>query len=294
MVDTFPSPPQGPRVPPRALIAEQVRQSLAEDVGPGDLTAGLISALAHSIVTITCREMAVLSGRPWVEELFSQLDPALRTVWTAEDGDRLTPGQILCTLEGSTRALLTGERTALNFLQTLSGTATLARHYADAVAGTGVRILDTRKTLPGLRLAQKYAVLCGGCANHRLGLYDAILIKENHIQAAGSVTAALRAAVQTAAGVEIEVEVESLDQLAEALAAGAHRILLDNFDLDGLRAAVCLNGGRARLEASGNVTLETVRAIAETGVDDISVGSLTKDVQAVDLSLRFVATRILV
>lgn len=295
----IPDPVAAPQPPPRDLIAVQVRQALAEDLGSGDLTAGLISEWSRSTVTITCRETAVLSGRPWVEELFSRLDPELRLAWTARDGDRLTRSQILCTLEGSTRALLTGERTALNFLQTLSGTATQARRYADAVMGTGVRILDTRKTLPGLRLAQKYAVTCGGCANHRMGLYDAILIKENHIQAAGSIGAALGAAMDAVAGVErakveIEIEVESLGELTEALAAGARRILLDNFDLEGLRAAVRLNAGRARLEASGNVTLETVRAIAETGVDDISVGGLTKDVRAVDLSLRFLDTRALV
>ena len=206
---------------------------------------------------------------------------------TVTDGDRLMPNQTVCRLTGAARALLTGERTALNFLQTLSGTATLARRWADAVAGTGARILDTRKTIPGLRLAQKYAVTCGGCHNHRIGLYDAVLIKENHIAAAGSVTAALRAAQGEVAGLEIEVEVETLEQLREALAAGARRILLDNFPLERLREAVAIAAGRARLEASGGVSLETVRAIAETGVDDISVGALTKDVRAVDLSMRF-------
>jgi nicotinate-nucleotide pyrophosphorylase (carboxylating) len=210
--------------------------------------------------------------------------------WQAKDGDRLLPGQCICRMQGNTRSLLSGERAALNYLQTLSGIATLARRYADAIAGTGARVLDTRKTIPGLRLQQKYAVSCGGCANHRIGLFDAILIKENHIHAAGSTSLALQVALATAPeGVEIEIEVESLAQLSEALEAGARRILLDNFELDGLRQAVALNQGRARLEASGNVNLQTIRAIAETGVDDISVGALTKDVRAVDLSMRFVS-----
>lgn len=267
----------------------QVAQALEEDLGSGDITAGLIDANASSRVEILCREAAVLCGSPWFDEVFRQLDAKVDIEWMALDGDLLAPGQLICRLSGNTRALLSGERTALNYLQTLSGTATLARRYADAVAGTGVRILDTRKTLPGLRLQQKYAVSCGGCDNHRIGLYDAILIKENHIHAAGSIGAALQAAEKAApAGTSIEIEVESLAQLEEALANGAKRVLLDNFDLGNLREAVELNAGRARLEASGNVNLETVRAIAETGVDDISVGSLTKDVKAVDLSMRFV------
>ena len=279
---------QEPRaLPPHDTIAGQVRAALAEDVGPGDRTAALIPATAAATARIISREPAVLSGRAWVDEVYRQLDPAVRIEWLAADADPLVPDQTLCRLTGPARALLTGERTALNFLQTLSGTATLARRWADAVAGTGARILDTRKTIPGLRLAQKYAVTCGGCHNHRIGLYDAVLIKENHIAAAGSVTAALRAAQAEASGLEIEVEVETLGQLREALAAGARRILLDNFPLERLREAVAMAGGRARLEASGGVSLETVRAIAETGVDDISVGALTKDVRAVDLSMRF-------
>jgi nicotinate-nucleotide pyrophosphorylase (carboxylating) len=197
------------------------------------------------------------------------------------------PGETLCRLEGNTRALLSGERTALNYLQTLSGTASTARQFADAVAGTGVRVLDTRKTLPGLRMQQKYAVACGGCYNHRFGLYDAILIKENHIQAAGSISAALQAARALDAAVSVEIEVEGLQQLEEALAAGARQVLLDNFSLEDLRRAVALNNGRARLEASGNVSLDTVEAIARTGVDAISVGELTKHLRAVDLSMRF-------
>ena len=274
-------------LPPPETIAAQVRAALAEDVGPGDRTAALIPADAVACANILSREAAVLSGAPWVDEVFRQIDPTVRIDWLARDGERLSAGQTLCRLTGPARALLTGERTALNFLQTLSGTATLARRWADAVAGTGARILDTRKTIPGLRLAQKYAVTCGGCHNHRIGLYDAVLIKENHIAAAGSVAAALNAAAASAAGLEVEIEVENLDQLREALAAGARRVLLDNFPLVRLREAVAIAGGRARLEASGGVTLDTVRAIAETGVDDISVGALTKDLRAVDLSMRF-------
>ena len=274
-------------LPPHEAIAAQVRAALAEDVGAGDRTAALIPADALGRAHVVSREAAVLSGTAWVDEVFRQLDPTVVVDWLARDADAIAPGHTLCRLSGPARSLLTGERTALNFLQTLSGTATLARRWADAVAGTKARIFDTRKTIPGLRLAQKYAVTCGGCHNHRIGLYDAVLIKENHIAAAGSITAALRAAQREAAGLEIEIEVETLDQLREALAAGARRVLLDNFPLEGLREAVAVAAGRARLEASGGVTLETVRAIAETGVDDISVGALTKDVRAVDLSMRF-------
>ncbi|MEJ2452794.1 MAG: carboxylating nicotinate-nucleotide diphosphorylase [Candidatus Thiodiazotropha sp.] len=271
------------------LIHRQVALALQEDLGDGDLTAALIDAEAVSRVELICREEAVLCGTPWFDEVFCQLDPDLTIEWLARDGERLQPDQCICRMQGHTRSLLSGERTALNYLQTLSGTATLARRYADAVAGTGARVLDTRKTLPGLRLQQKYAVRCGGCANHRIGLFDAILIKENHIHAAGSARQALQAALASAPeGIGIEIEVESLEQLSEVLEAGAQRVLLDNFDLEGLRQAVALNAGRARLEASGNVTLQTIRDIAETGVNDISVGALTKDVKAVDLSMLFV------
>lgn len=269
------------------LIAAQVRAALDEDLGEGDLTAALIAASDSLSVQLICREPAVLCGRPWFDQSFRQLDPGVAIDWLAGEAEQVAANQLLCRIEGNARALLSAERTALNYLQTLSGTATLAHRYAQAVAGTGVRILDTRKTLPGLRLQQKYAVQCGGCYNHRLGLYDAILIKENHIAAAGSVSAALKAAQGIAQGVGIEVEVESLQQLDEALAAGAGHLLLDNFPLQRLREAVVRNAGRARLEASGNVSLDTVRAIAETGVDDISVGGLTKDLRAVDFSLRF-------
>lgn len=269
-------------------LHRQVAVALLEDLGSGDLTAALVEAGTQSRVEVICREAAVLCGTAWFDEVFRQLDPGISIEWLARDGERLASAQVICRLQGNTRALLSGERTALNYLQTLSGTATQARRYADAVAGTGARILDTRKTIPGLRLQQKYAVTCGGCSNHRIGLYDAILIKENHIHAAGSVAAALRAATATAPpGTSIEIEVESLEQLREALASGARRVLLDNFDLAALRQAVALNRGGARLEASGGVSLETVRGIAETGVDDISVGGLTKDLRAVDLSMRF-------
>ncbi len=272
-------------------IGRQVAQALAEDVGDGDLTARLIPPAAHGAAQVVVREPAVLCGRDWFDTVFGQVDGGVHLAWAAEDGEAVVAEQVLCRIRGPARALLTAERTALNFLQTLSGTATRARTYVDAVAGTGVRILDTRKTLPGLRLAQKYAVTCGGASNHRIGLFDAILIKENHIAAAGGISGALTQAQALRAGlgraVEIEIEVEDLDQLQQALAAGAERVLLDNFDLDRLREAVLLNAGRARLEASGGVTLETVRAIAETGVDDISVGELTKDLHAVDLSMRF-------
>jgi len=276
-----------PTLPPRALIEDDVRRALAEDIGSGDLTARLVAdAQAHA--ELVTREDAVLCGTAWFDEVFRQLDTRVRTIWLKHDGERITANAVLCRLDGPARALLSGERSALNFLQTLSGTATLAARYADAVRGTHAKVLDTRKTIPGLRRAQKYAVACGGGHNHRLGLYDAVLIKENHIAAAGSVTAALaqaRAAVAT--DIPVEIEVESLDQLREALSAGATRILLDNFDLARLTTAVRETAGRATLEASGGVTLDNIRAVAETGVDFISVGSLTKHLRAIDLSLRF-------
>ena len=275
------------QLPAPPLIASQVRAALAEDLGAGDLTAVLLPAHQRSRVELITREAAVLCGCAWFAAVFRELDADVALHWEAQDGEPIRAGQRLCVLTGPTRALLTGERTAMNYLQTLSGTATRAHRYAAAVAGLPVRVLDTRKTLPGLRLQQKYAVLCGGCYNHRIGLYDAILIKENHILAAGSIGAALAAARADHPGVVIQIEVEDLAQLGEALAAGARLILLDNFTLDTLRQAVAYNAGRAQLEASGNVNLSTVRAIAETGVDRISVGDLTKDVTAVDLSMRF-------
>ncbi|RRQ21294.1 carboxylating nicotinate-nucleotide diphosphorylase [Thiohalobacter thiocyanaticus] len=264
-----------------------VRRVLEEDVGGGDLTAALIPETAEARARIISREPAVLCGQDWVNGVFAAVDDRIRIEWLAADGDRVGPDQPLCRLQGPARGLLTGERAALNLLQTLSGTATLARRYADTVAGLPVRLLDTRKTLPGLRHAQKYAVRTGGCHNHRLGLYDGILIKENHIAAAGSIAAAIGQARRLHHSLPVEIEVEDLDQLEAAITAGADIVLLDNFDLARLRAAVELNLGRVQLEASGGVNLETVRAIAETGVDRISVGNLTKDVRAVDLSMRF-------
>ena len=264
-----------------------VALALAEDVGGGDLTAALIPEGAQAEATVISREHAVLCGAAWFDAVFRQLDPRIHTEWRAADGDRIELDQLLCTLRGPARALLTGERTALNFLQALSGTATLARRYADAVAGTGATILDTRKTLPGLRLAQKYAVRCGGCQNHRIGLFDAVLIKENHIMAAGSITNAIATARRLHPGVTVEVEVENLAELEEALAARPDIVMLDNYDLATMAEAVRITAKRFKLEASGNVNFDTVRAIAETGVDYISIGGLTKDVRAVDLSMRF-------
>ncbi len=269
-------------------IRRQVRHALDEDIGDGDLTARLIDAEESAQAEIICREAAVLCGRAWVEEAFRQFDPSVEISWHAEDGDPLGVNQHICSLNGPARSLLTVERTALNFLQTLSGTATLTRRFADAIAGTGVKILDTRKTLPGLRLAQKYAVLCGGGHNHRIGLFDAILIKENHIMAAGSISAAVQQARALSRNkLLLEVEVETLQELHEALAAGVDRILLDNMDNATLREAVAITEGRTELEASGGINLETIRAVAETGVDYISVGELTKHLHAVDLSMRF-------
>lgn len=274
------------RLPPQALIEAQVRDALAEDLGDGDLTAQLLPEAAVAGAEVITRDDAVLCGTAWFDQVFRQLDPLVQIDWHARDGERVLPGQLLCALRGNLRHLLTGERTALNYLQLLSGTATRARRYADAVAGLPVRILDTRKTLPGLRRQQKYAVACGGCDNHRMGLFDAILIKENHISAAGSIRSAIAAARRLAGGAPVEIEVESLDELSEALDAGVERVLLDNFGLPELRRAVELTAGRSRLEASGGITRDRLRVIAETGVDDISVGGLTKHVEAVDLSMR--------
>jgi nicotinate-nucleotide pyrophosphorylase (carboxylating) len=273
-------------LPPRALIEDDVRRALAEDIGSGDLTAQLVPDVgAHA--ELSTREDAVLCGTAWVDELFRRLDTRVHVTWLKRDGERIAAGDVIARLNGPARTLLTGERGALNFLQTLSGTATLTARYVEALRGTRSKVLDTRKTIPGLRRAQKYAVTCGGGLNHRLGLYDAVLIKENHIAAAGSVTAALiQARAVLATDVSIEIEVENLDQLREAIGAGATRILLDNFDLERLAVAVRETAGRATLEASGGITLDNIRAIAETGVDFISVGSLTKHLRAIDLSLR--------
>lgn len=273
-------------------IAAVVAGALAEDIGPGDVTAGLLDPERRAEATLRVREDAVLCGRPWVDEAYRQIDPAVTIEWRFDDGDALTAGSVVCTLAGPARALLTGERTAINFLQTLSATATATRRFVDAVEGTAARILDTRKTVPGLRLAQKYAVRCGGGSNHRLGLFDAILIKENHIAAIGSVSAAVELAREKAGSVLVEIEVENLAQTAEALDTSADRLLLDNFGLEDMRRAVAMRdarpGARKELEASGGVTLETVRAIAETGVDLIAVGATTKNLQAIDYSMRVV------
>lgn len=269
-----------------AEIETNVRRALVEDVGTGDITAQLIPAerLAHA--TVITRETAVIAGTAWVDAVFRQLDPRVAVHWRVADGERVEADRALFHLEGPARALLSGERAALNFLQTLSGVATRCRQYADLVEGTGVKLLDTRKTLPGLRLAQKYAVTCGGCHNHRIGLYDAFLIKENHIAACGGIAEAIAAAHRIAPGKPVEVEVESLDELEQALAAGADIVMLDELSLDDMRNAVTITAGRAKLEASGGVNEQTLRQIAETGVDYISIGALTKHVQAVDLSMR--------
>ncbi|NND44098.1 MAG: carboxylating nicotinate-nucleotide diphosphorylase [Xanthomonadales bacterium] len=276
-----------PQAPDPERVARDVRRALEEDLGSGDLTASLVPATASLVTTVVCRESAVLAGRPWFDACFAQLDRSIEIDWTLDDGERMSADAVVCTLRGPARAILSGERTGLNFLQTLSANATLARHYVDAVAGTGAIILDTRKTLPGLRHAQKYAVLCGGAHNHRIGLFDAILVKENHIAAAGSISAAVGNARERYPGILLEVEVEDRAQLAEAAAAGADRALLDNFPLEALRDAVDEFSPVLELEASGGVNLETVRAIAETGVNFISVGALTKHVRAVDFSMRF-------
>ena len=269
-------------------IERNVSAALEEDVSTGDLTAGLIPAAEIATARIITRADITVCGTAWADACFRRLDASMKIEWSCADGTPLEAGQTLCTLSGSARALLTGERTALNFLQLLSGIATTTRRYVGAVEGTRAKILDTRKTLPGLRLAQKYAVLSGGGTNHRMGLYDAILIKENHIAAAGGVAAAMKTALAAAPpGVWIQVEVETLDQLQIALDAGARLILLDNMNTAQMRAAVAYTAGRAELEASGGITLDNVRQIAETGVDRISIGSLTKDVRAADLSMRF-------
>jgi nicotinate-nucleotide pyrophosphorylase (carboxylating) len=264
----------------------EIDRFLAEDIGSGDLTAAILPETACASAIVMTRESMVVCGQAWFKAVFGRLDPSVQIVWECEEGAEVQAGELLCRLEGPARSLMTGERTALNLLQTLSATATLARKYAKAVEGTGVKVLDTRKTIPGLRLAQKYAVRCGGCHNHRIGLYDGILIKENHILAAGSITRAILSAEGLQAGVTIEVEVETLDELNEALAAGAKRILLDEFTLSMMREAVVMAANRAELEVSGSVTLEAIREIAETGVNYISVGALTKNVRAIDLSMR--------
>lgn len=258
---------------------------LAEDIGSGDITAAIIPATMSAEAEVITREDMVLCGQVWFDAVFKSLDAGIHIDWLAAEGEAVGKDAVLCRLSGAARGLLTGERTALNFLQTLSATATVARRYADAVAGTGCKVLDTRKTIPGLRQAQKYAVACGGCYNHRIGLYDGVLIKENHIIAAGSIAQAIRVARELTT-VPVEVEVESLAEFLQAVAAQPDRIMLDNFSLEDMAEAVRLNSGSIELEASGNISLDTIRAIAETGVDYISIGALTKHVRAVDLSMR--------
>jgi len=272
--------------PDAAVVAQDVARALAEDFGSGDATADLLPATAMASATVITREHAVLCGTAWFDACFRARDPNLVIEWQARDGDRVAANSTLCTLRGNARALVGAERSALNFLQTLSGTATVAAQFADAVSGTRTRILDTRKTLPGLRFAQKYAVRCGGANNHRIGLFDAILIKENHIAAAGSLAAAVAAARSAHPNLLLEVEVENFDELDQALAANVDRIMLDEFSPDDMRRAVAHVAGRVPLEVSGSVTLDRVRSIAETGVDFVSVGSLTKHVRAIDLSMR--------
>jgi len=274
-----------------ADIRDCVARALQEDIGTGDITGELIPGTTLATATIITREKMSLAGRPWVDEVCRQVDPGIKIEWRAQDGDTVKAGASLCVMSGGARSLLTAERTALNFLQLLSATATVTAHYVKAVQGTQCRILDTRKTIPGLRLAQKYAVKCGGGHNHRVGLFDAILIKENHIISAGGVAAAIDAARELHPTMPVEIEVESIDELHDALGAKAERLLLDNFSVSLLREAVAINRAEgdppAELEASGGMTIEEIAAVAATGVDYISVGALTKNVRAVDLSMRF-------
>ncbi|WP_262964180.1 carboxylating nicotinate-nucleotide diphosphorylase [Methylobacter psychrophilus] len=262
-----------------------IKYFLDEDIGPGDITVAIIPEAAHALAEVVTREDMIMCGQAWFDAVFKYLDTNVTISWLVAEGEAVKKNTTLCKLSGSARGLLTGERTALNFLQLLSATATVARQYADAVAGTDCKVLDTRKTIPGLRNAQKYAVACGGCYNHRIGLYDGVLIKENHIMAAGSITKAIVMA-RLLTTVSVEVEVESMLELIEALAAKPDRIMLDNFSLDDLHAAVKLTASAIELEASGNIELDNIRSIAETGVDYISIGALTKHVKAVDLSMR--------
>ncbi len=271
--------------PPDSAIADDVARALAEDIGGGDVTAALLPD-ADDVAYLLCKEDAVIAGRPWFDACHRALDPRVRIDWRVREGDRVAAGTVLATLAGRSRALVSAERAALNFLQTLSGTATATARYVEAVRGTRTRILDTRKTLPGLRLAQKYAVRCGGGHNHRIGLYDAVMLKENHIRAAGSLAAAVREARRQQPSLPLIVEVETLEQLDQALQAGCERILIDDFDADARREAVRRAAGRIPLEVSGGVDLSTLRGIAEDGVDYVSIGGLTKHVRAIDLSMK--------
>lgn len=271
---------------PQQIIHQQVSAALQEDIGSGDVTAALLDPQQLANANVISRETGILCGSAWFDEVFRQLDKTIRIEWAVHDGDAVSADQSLCRLHGPTHALLSGERTALNFLQTLSGTATITHRFVQAMGDSTTRLLDTRKTIPGLRLAQKYAVNCGGGHNHRIGLYDMVLIKENHVASCGSIAAAVHSAMQQSPGLPIEVEVESLEELQQAIAAGAHRILLDNFTVADLHAAVALTAGRAELEISGNVTLANIAELAAIGVDYISTGAITKHVTALDLSMR--------
>ncbi len=272
---------------PQSIIEENVFNALKEDIGEGDITAELIPQDNISLATVISREDCVFCGLDWFEETYRQLDDEILIDWSVDDGDNIEAGQVICTLSGSSQNIVTGERTALNFVQTLSATATLSKKYATAVKDTGTKILDTRKTIPGLRMAQKYAVSCGGCENHRLGLFDAFLIKENHIHACQGIKNAIDEARFYNPELNIEVEVENLDELQQAIDAGTDRVLLDNFDIETLKQAVDICNGKIISEASGNITLENINEIAKTGVNFISTGALTKDIKAVDLSMRF-------
>jgi nicotinate-nucleotide pyrophosphorylase (carboxylating) len=270
----------------KQTLIDNVTAALAEDIGTGDITAELIPTNNTGVATVITRDQAIICGQQWVDEVFKQVDPNVKLEWHFNDSEQASPGQILFTAQGNARSLLTAERCALNFLQLLSGTASLARDYADAVAGTKVQLLDTRKTIPGLRVAQKYAVTCGGCVNHRIGLYDAFLIKENHINACGGIAAAVAQAKSNHPKIKIEVEVENQVELEQALVAKADIIMLDNFSITQTKTAVAFVNGKAKLEASGGITRKKLRAYAETGVDYISIGALTKDAIAIDLSMR--------
>jgi nicotinate-nucleotide pyrophosphorylase (carboxylating) len=272
--------------PPGEEVQRNVHAALAEDVGSGDITAALIAPGTRATARVITREDGVMCGQDWVNTVFAELDADVELTWHTQDGKEITAGDTLFTAQGAARSLLTGERAALNFLQLLSGTATTCNRYAAQVASTGTNLLDTRKTIPGLRIAQKYAVRCGGCHNHRIGLFDAFLIKENHILACGGIAAAIQAARDHAPGKLVEVEVETLSELEQALAAACDRVMLDNFSLEDMTKAISLAAGRIELEASGNVTEQTLLAIAQTGVDYISIGALTKDCKALDLSMR--------
>jgi len=272
---------------PQSVIEENVFNALREDIGDGDITAELIPQDNISLATVISREPCIFCGLDWFEETYRQLDDEILIDWCVDDGDKLEAGQVICTLSGSSQHIVTGERTALNFVQTLSATATVSALYASKVEGSEAKVLDTRKTIPGLRMAQKYAVSCGGCENHRLGLYDAFLIKENHIKACGSIASAITEARFHNPELSVEVEVENMDELQQALDSGADRVLLDNFDLDTMKQAVELCAGKTITEASGNITLENIQQVAQTGVNYISTGSLTKNIQAIDLSMRF-------